>query len=394
MLEAGRFTNTFGAPKRLPRLELILECAWWIIGDRAYELLAHHMRDAEPNDLHVLFAAHLAAGGTHVTVNLDGCIEDAYERATGRLPRSVVHRRRDVAAAPDLGGALTKLHGSVHRTNQPEDLGLFLHGIGCGFATGIERGLRDLLSRKALLVFAGYGGLDFIDVTPFFLALPAAGVDLRHLRVVWIEHRQHGRRDSILHDGRGILDALERCGAEVEYRADGRSTREHLRDLYAPALPLDPPPWPAQTWWDTPAVGVVTEGERQLIAAQIWSAMGAGAEATRAAASALPFFTWPPPADWDPGADGRYPNALRVQKILMNGLRDQGRYRSAAEHGRNLLASSPVDSFTRFVLTTRIAGDLWFGGDHAAAVALFDELVAWIEGALDAAAADRRWQSH
>jgi len=394
ILEAGRFTNTFGAPKRLPRLEMILECAWWIIGDRAYELLARHMRDAEPNDLHALFAAHLAAGGSHVTVNLDGCIEEAYERATGRLPPRILHRPGGGAAVPALDGALTKLHGSVHRSDPLQDVGLLLHGIGCGFAAGIDRSLRDLLSRRKLLLFVGYGGLDFIDMTPFFQALPAAGADLRQLRVAWIEHRQHGRRDTILHDGRGILDALEQCGAAIDYRADGRSTREHLRELCDPALPLDAPPWPAHTWWETSAAGVVSEGERQLIAAQIWSAMGAGAEAMRAATRARSSFRWPPPPDWTPAADGRYPNELRVHKILMNGLRDQGRYRSATEYGRTLLATGTVDSFTRFVLSTRIAGDLWFAGDHAAAVTLFDELVEWIERALDPATSEPRWQTH
>jgi len=394
ILDAGRFTNTFGAAKRLPRLEMILECAWWIIGDRAYELLARNLQHAEPNDLHALFAAHLAAGGAHVTVNLDGCIEDAYERATGRLPPRIVCQPRGNAALPALDGALTKLHGSFHRGDSLQEVGLLLHGIGCGFVPGIDRALRDLLSRKNLLVFVGYGGLDFIDVTPFFLALPAAGVDLRQLRVAWIEHRQHGRRDTILHDGRGILNALEQCGATIDYRADGLSTREHLREICDPALPLDAPPWPAHTWWETSAAAAVSEGERQLIAAQIWSAMGAGAEATRAATGARSFFRWPPPPDWAPAADGRYPNEIRVHKILMNGLRDQGRYRSAAEYGRTLLATTTVDFFTRFVLVTRMAGDLWFGGDHAAGVALFDELLTWIERALDPATSEARWQTH
>jgi hypothetical protein len=137
-----------------PRLETVLDVA---VGHYGLDILADALSDlvaAVPNANHAFFGAHAAAGGHHVTANFDTCVERAGANVDGR----VFH-----------------IHGSLREPGQPGQsalatLGARLGLLENGFPEETAARLDDLLGSAAVraVVFVGYSGSDFFDVTPYF----------------------------------------------------------------------------------------------------------------------------------------------------------------------------------------------------------------------------------
>ncbi len=229
-----------GRPKSAPRLEWVTEHLYRVVGDTALAGF-RAFSDAPPNEQHAFFAAHLALGGRHITMNFDRCIEASPgDPATGDGP---LH----------LHGALSPTGLGDLRTRTLE----LTRGIGPEDAAAVI----DALESSRLLVFLGYSGRDYFDVDPFFRSLARAHPGrLRGLRVIWLEHRGGGEMRSIdwrrapVVDGRPILQALEELGASVTYLHG--PTRRLLAEA-ASGWEIAPPPM-------TPACGSAAARDESL----------------------------------------------------------------------------------------------------------------------------------
>jgi hypothetical protein len=210
--------TTSGRRKEAPRLEWVTEHLCRVVGDAALRPFTAFC-DAPPNDLHRLFASHLAKGGRHITLNFDRCIESA------------------LGPAASLG-APVHLHGTLG-PNDLGDLRTRTLELTNGLLEAHEVQVLDALRSCNRLVILGYSGRDFFDVDPFFRALGRdARLSLDHLEVEWIEHQGDEDdptpiewRDAGAIDGRPILRALEALGASVTYLRG--STRAYLIRLAA-----------------------------------------------------------------------------------------------------------------------------------------------------------------
>jgi hypothetical protein len=184
-----RYYRLLRLRRRRPRLETVLDVVNRIHGE---EVLLDLLNDLEapPNGLHAFFAAHVRAGGGHVTANFDTCIE----RASGgkRAPVDVVHFHGSLAGG-ELGATLARIERGL-----PPDMR--------------QEVLRALLAPdKRLIVFVGYSGSDFFDVDPFLRAL--ASGSLRGRQVLWVAHRE--ATPALVPPMRRQLDWLRDAGAEV-----------------------------------------------------------------------------------------------------------------------------------------------------------------------------------
>jgi hypothetical protein len=200
----AKMVSASGRPKSAPRLEWVTEHLWRVVGDQALNGFRAFAK-TRPNDLHRLFAAHLAHGGRHITMNFDRCIEDAL--GEGRGSADPLH----------LHGALSPTGLADLRTRTLE--------LTRGIDPGDSAAVIDALENSQLLVFLGYSGRDYFDVDPFFRALARNRPgSLRGLRVLWLNHqtackeqRSIDWRHAPVVDGRPILQALDELGASVTY---------------------------------------------------------------------------------------------------------------------------------------------------------------------------------
>lgn len=155
---------------RPPRLETVLGVALRHYGTRAHPIL-DDVRHAPPNWNHRLFAAHLAAGGVHITANFDSCIENAYADAYG---------------APPPSARIEHFHGNLSRTSTVAELGATLQTIEGGFSDDYADRLAGLVASAPVTVLVGYSGSDFFDVdTAFARQRPGR---LAGREVHWIVH--------------------------------------------------------------------------------------------------------------------------------------------------------------------------------------------------------------
>jgi hypothetical protein len=77
-LTAGEVYDQADRRKTMPRLEGILQPLIGALGAEVALAPFVVIEAAPANRLHEVFAAHLATGGKHLTVNFDRCIENAY----------------------------------------------------------------------------------------------------------------------------------------------------------------------------------------------------------------------------------------------------------------------------------------------------------------------------
>lgn len=159
------------ARTRLPRLETVLGAAAREDPDLVRKIL-DDVRTARPGWAHRFFAAHVHAGGRHLTANFDRCVETAHAELYG---------------APPGSSKIHHFHGMLDAGTGPGDLGATLAAIERGFL-GDARD--DFVSRLTdttrLIVIVGYSGSDFFDVD-----VAVAGLDpgsLAGRKVLWISH--------------------------------------------------------------------------------------------------------------------------------------------------------------------------------------------------------------
>jgi len=208
--------DSSGRLKTMPRLEWVLEHAFRVAGNDALRAL-DPLATGRYNDLHLMFAEHLAHGGPHITVNLDACIENA-----------AASRGLRISEPAHLHGSIT---GAAH-----DELVVRTGQLGLGLSTTHREVVRSAFARAELLAFAGYSGRDYFDVEPFFLELEREGQALENLTVVWVSHANRALAEREWRDVRGLdgirmLKALEALGAHCHYVMG--ETREFLRELAA-----------------------------------------------------------------------------------------------------------------------------------------------------------------
>lgn len=153
----GYLISDDGVPKLLPRLEMVVEAIFRAIGIKALGPFVP-CATAPPNAWHRLAAQHVRAGGRHITCNIDDCIERC-------LPSSVPHLPIHV-------------HGKVGSLRW-ESLGLRLSRVSRGMPIDLEDEIIRALMASRVLLFIGYSGSDFFDVTPLFASLSKRSVSLR-----------------------------------------------------------------------------------------------------------------------------------------------------------------------------------------------------------------------
>ena len=89
-----------GIAKTIPRLELVIESLYRVLGPAALVPL-QRCAEAEPNAGHIFAARHVLGGGTHITCNIDDCI--------GRCLPADAHRRVVHVHGSVLGGEWDQL---------------------------------------------------------------------------------------------------------------------------------------------------------------------------------------------------------------------------------------------------------------------------------------------
>jgi hypothetical protein len=314
-----------GGRKFLPRLELVLDKLLPVDRTGVYETLRGTLADLEPGAEHAFFAAHLRAGGAHITVNVDNCVGKAL-RHTGRIPCT-------------LRGPL-HLHERLRSTDDRhlDLLGIQLEQITRGLTDRRRRLVLRLLRDARCLVFVGYSGRDFFDVTPFFRRLAREGARLENLDVVWLKHAR-GRRTPRLvpvadwSEGRAILEALNQAGARVRYIE--AETSDWLR--------LIATDW-GWEWAEAPRIGAghsngleQSDAHRRLLAtAELYAAFGLSRELV----PVVPRLVKLRDAPGIPDAERR-----RAAELAVAGLRDAGLYRKAwraSAHLPHLAGMSPM----------------------------------------------------
>ncbi|MDQ0239519.1 hypothetical protein [Arthrobacter bambusae] len=139
-----------------PRLEAVLGVLRNVHGSSELANVLADLSRAMPNDLHRFFANHLDVGGRHVTANFDMLIESR------------------MLATPDK---LVHIHGSFADAGGVDALGATLTRIEFGFSLEMRRALdRVLLDPEVKhIVFVGYSGSDYFDMTPYLRDMASSG---------------------------------------------------------------------------------------------------------------------------------------------------------------------------------------------------------------------------
>jgi len=152
-----------------PRLETVLDAVTDVYGLGGLADVLSDLAGAVPNVHHEFLARHVRAGGYHITTNFDLCVEHAISTFDDNDRDRVIH-----------------VHGSIR--GDLSALGARLRVIENGLPEQLVRRLDEVLGSPDVryLVFIGYSGSDFFDVTPYLLSR----VDLlRTKAVVWHEYR-------------------------------------------------------------------------------------------------------------------------------------------------------------------------------------------------------------
>ncbi|MBX3079861.1 MAG: hypothetical protein KF692_11600 [Cryobacterium sp.] len=141
-----------GAPRSAyvgrPRLEAVLDVVATSYGAVALGHLTSRFIGREPNRVHRMLAAHLAAGGRQVTANFDRLIEHALEERAAIAP--------------------FHFHGSVEGTEDALPFGARLGEIEHGFNDADREKFLSALSAVDITTIAwfGYSFSDYFDATP------------------------------------------------------------------------------------------------------------------------------------------------------------------------------------------------------------------------------------
>jgi hypothetical protein len=157
-------------------------------------------------------------------------------------------------------------------------------------------------------------------------------------------------------EGKVILEALENCGANIFYllmKADKflEMLKEYFGYSYKVELSDEHDHVKCKIIQAQPSIAI-SENEKILATAQLYSSMGIGQEVITLANDLLRIIK-----------EGTDKHTLRSQIyfLLNNGFRDVGLYKQALKFSR-LLPTSTLKE--RMFFEQRIAGDYWLRGDH------------------------------
>ncbi|MFA4929495.1 MAG: hypothetical protein WC558_13335, partial [Patulibacter sp.] len=186
-----------------PRLEAVLDVVHRTHGATALGRLGANFRHREPNRLHRLLAAHLAAGGSQATANFDRWIEACL-------------------GTPADEARLLHFHGEVDPTGHAEMLpfGALLGELEFGFRTDErDRLIRTLTGAgRRATAWIGYSFSDYFDVTPAVVEAIEEGRFAGHT-MLWFDFSPSAPEVTNLGAATAVPEILrtaERHGARVE----------------------------------------------------------------------------------------------------------------------------------------------------------------------------------
>ena len=363
---SGNFKDAFGIPRKVPRLELIIQTAYGVLGFKTFDFFSFmNIPSKYLNRYHIFFPSHILAGGTHFTMNFDDGIETGIKRIDVNLDPQIyviddpnLFNQNKI----DFVGKLIKLHGSLTKKEFYSSLGLILNNITSGFDKIHSKKIIKVIRDSKVLCFIGYGGVDSFDVTPFFKKW-ISETKLNDLIVLWIEYADTPELVPINiseteNAGKDILTAFKKAGANV-LAFEGNAETELI-------------PFLAQKWnLNLPNVGTedyhwknhfdsafesnpVPNHLKNLIAGQYASALGVGKLAVD--------FTNPirkSNLDARPNpADGiNISHQNQCWFVYTNGLRDLGEYSKAIKEIKDWKRQVHKKPFNYFLINYRLMGE-------------------------------------
>jgi hypothetical protein len=174
---------------RYPRLEFVLECVTPFLSPEQDGGLRCLFGLGNPNRLHTWVAGMAAEGAVVVTPNMDGLLERA------GCPDDAVYHYHGIHSSADWGGVLRNLADPAS-------------------VRGTADRLDGLLGQRTI-VFLGYSGRDYYDITPFFRERPR-----RFSRGLWVEY------------GRGL--PMEKVNDPARTMPEVHMRTECVRSAFAP----------------------------------------------------------------------------------------------------------------------------------------------------------------
>ena len=216
--------EALGVHRTLPRLESVLDVSVAEYGVNILRDLLAPIHNTPPNANHRFFAEHTALGGMHVTANFDNCIEQA-----GADPSRVIH-----------------FHGRYRHPDDLTGLGARLSTIERGFDQQTRQELDEVIDAARAVIVAGYSGLDYFDVDPYWRDAAERGL-FEGRQVIWLHHTSD---DVTVISGPDCkqkqLLTMRQHGAEVhELHGATRVTLDTLARRWS--LPAIPQPRPCPT---------------------------------------------------------------------------------------------------------------------------------------------------
>ncbi len=356
-LSYANIQDSHGKNKTIPRLESVLGGIVSVLG---YDFLGRfdNLFNPIPNYLHLFFAHHILKGGSHITLNLDLGIENALQKLMSPpvyhiLTPSNISQQNVLSTTSPF---ILHLHGK-HGESLSE-LGLTIENVSKGFSDNIKKLIINRLRLSSLLVFVGYSGSDFFDVTPFFKGLHEHKVNLLKLDVVWIDHKKNGAG---LHNYQTtkkfspILNALSKCGAHC-YIWDG-ITSDFIQRF-------------ASNWGinDRPIQNIglrpsfnksISVWQQTLVTAKIFVSMGIGKEALGLLENnQVPINEYITYSSRSKDLTDLTPSN-RIIYLFNESLREQGLYKQASKYTDTLAKNTELDEL---LFLERKASDMWLSG--------------------------------
>jgi len=343
--------------KTIPRLESILGGIVSVLG---YDFLNRFNKlfNPIPNALHLFFAHHILKGGSHITLNLDLGIENALQKQISP-PVYQILTPSNISQQNILNTTfpfILHLHGK--HGESLSNLGLTIENVSKGFSDDIKKLIINRLHLSSLLIFAGYSGSDFFDVTPFFKELHDQKINLLKLGVVWVDHKENGVG---LYDYltskkcNPILNALSGCGAQC-YIWEG-ITRYFIQKFASN--------WginitPIQNLGQKPSFDKsISMWQQTLVTAKIFVSMGIGKEALSLLKNnPIPIKEYSTYSSRHKDLMDLTPNN-RIIYLFNESLREQGLYKQASNYTDMLAKNTVLDEL---LFLERKASDIWLSG--------------------------------
>lgn len=373
----GKFKDSYGNSKTLPRLELIIEDIVGVQGFQAFEYFSFmNVPNRYLNSYHLFFAKHVDEGGTHFTMNLDNGIEASIPNATDKL---INNPNQLTDKSNQLQSRLLKLHGTITDKPSYENLGVVLKNITTGINDILAQSTLNALIDSKILCFIGYGGVDSFDVTPFFDYFIGATSNkrLKDLTVIWLCYKKQNifelcKPEEIGNGAPSILKGLKRAGAEIyAFKGNGirlisflenawgwnlkkvRSKRQYdWKNIFDQELKNNP----------------ISDDIKNLIAGQYMAALGVGCWAVFFCNSSNTPIALSSLKDPQKGIFTSQTN--QWWRVYTNGLRDLGKYKQATKRIR-AWSQNVYSPFDTFVVLSRLMGECRIRGNFVMAFLIY-----------------------